>query len=210
MSAYGSSFYGSSFYGETDGSPSWDLTTRLLMFVRGDHVGSTIASVIGDRGFAFANLCEALSQAFSLEGQGVILDRLGQIIQRPRPSGTNDADYSTLLKVQVNQILSSQAGIEVLLSIVREVTGLPSPGYWEFRPLEFQIECISDPVTTDLLVSLLRVARAGGSRMQVVESAPDTSHLIGDLVTDTYADPGVGDLVTDTYADAYVGVLVKE
>ncbi len=200
--------YGSTLYGSGALQPGNNLIVRTRRFLRSGPNATTLSRILSLQLQALADLADRIASAFSLTGTGEILDRLGGILQRPRPANYTDADYQTLLAVQVELILSSTASDETLLAIVSEFTGSAAPEYIERAPAEIEICASVENDRVELLLSLLRRAKAGGVFFTLVEAEPDTQHLIGDLVTDTYADPGVGDLVTDTYADAYTGVRV--
>jgi hypothetical protein len=204
MSAYGVGYYGGSFYGGI--AVDWNMRNRLLRFVRsGPNLGA-LASIIGIRGEAFANLCQSLAQAFRLDASGTILDTIGGILQRPRPAGTSDATYQILLQAQVDLILASQGTTETLLGLIERVSGNVAPEYSEFQPAEIRVAAEIDHDLVELLLSLLNLSKTGGVLLTLVEYEPGVDHLVGDLLSTPLADPGVGDLLSTPYADAYVGV----
>lgn len=197
MSGYG----GGAGFGSGDpwGSPSEFVSimlSRLLMFVR---YGERFRGIINAKATRTADLlaaCRLITASFDLDtAVGAQLDRIGGIVQLAR-FGYEDDRYRTLLRVQIDILLSSTAGAETLLRVLDAITGAPATEYEEHYPAQFVIggAVASDDVS--LLRDFLRRARGWGIYGGLSVLPEDGLALLVDLVTDE----GLWSLVIDDRA----------
>lgn len=168
---------------------------RIIAFVRGP-VFSGIVRTFADRKVEDISAMDAVMDAFDLDTSvGVQLDRLGEILQRPR-QGEDDDRYRLILRMQIQLILSSTATTDVLLEVVSEYTGSEAPTYREPASVagrtyaEMEIGASVEPDDHAPLVAFLRVAKGAGIRLDVVLQETDSDAV---LITDYEPDdPYVG------------------
>lgn len=187
--------WGDAFWGEPDFYPS----DRLLMFVRSPRF-SALVDTLGDRTIALTDTAAQVSAAFDLTTAiGVQLDRIGEILQRPR-LGYSDDRYRTLLQIQAQLILSSTTTTPVILQIVALFTGHDPVSYADTYPMGFRIGAtLDDPDDAALLLELLHEAKAAAYNVELVVGDVDG------LVLDYTGDPIDGAGTTDYAGDPISG-----
>lgn len=206
MTAYGSgSPWGSGSFWGSGGDFRATMLSRLLMFVQHGPKFTAIVNALATRTENLIAASNTIAAAFDLNtAVGVQLDRLGEILQRPR-FGMTDDRYRDLLHVQIDLILSSTASAETLLSVFDRITGAPATTYLEFYPAQFVIGGAVDPDDVTLLVDLLRKAKGWGILGGLTVAPEDGLVLLADLDDAPLADPGVLDYdgIDPAPADAY-------
>lgn len=197
--SWGDALWGADNWGDP-GAFSERMIARLLMFCQAGPKFVALVNALAMRTENLVAASRTVADAFDLDtAVGVQLDRLGEILQRPR-FGMLDDRYRALLHIQIDLILSSTAGAETLLSVVNRLTGTPAPYYAEFYPAQFRIGAIVDPDDVILLQDLLRKAKGWGIYGGLVVYPDGTTPgeggegvLLGDLV----GDEGVWSTVLD-------------
>lgn len=136
------------------------MADRLLAFVRNVNFRALV-SALADRTQDLVDVSVDVTEAFDLDtAVGVQLDRLGEILQRPRLTYDDDR-YRTLLQIQVELILSSGTSAPSLLRIVELFTGHDPVAYSEQYPMGFTIDAVlDDAADAPLLVQLISEAKA--------------------------------------------------
>lgn len=163
MTAYGSGPpWGSGSFWGSGGDFRNTMISRLLMFVQHGPKFTAIVNALATRTENLIAASNTIAAAFDLDtAVGVQLDRLGEILQRPR-FGMTDDRYRDLLHVQIDLILSSTASAETLLSVFERITGAPASEYSEHYPAQFVIGGYVDPADATLLADFLRRAKGWG------------------------------------------------
>lgn len=171
------------------------MQDRIIMFVRGPRF-KALVEALASRTDALLEVSEDIVEAFDIDtAVGVQLDRLGELLQRPR-YGASDDRYRTLLKIQVELVLSSQGTTPTIMRIVELFTGEPPSSYSEHYPMAFEIGAeLPDVEDTDLLLQILREATSAAYGVTLLWH--DDEALILDY---TDADP-VDDAGTLDYTD---------
>jgi hypothetical protein len=175
------------------------MADRLLAFVRNTNFRSLI-SVFADRTQGLVDAGVDVSEAFDLESAvGAQLDRLGEILQRPRLTYDDDR-YRTLLQIQVELVLSSGTSVPTILRIVELFTGHDPVAYSEEYPMGFTVDAVlDDPDDTPLLVQLIGEAKAAAYGATVGVS--DADGLVLDYTEASEVDDDEANFILDYTED---------
>lgn len=175
---YGDAYEG--YYGsEIVGSWKQILADRLLKFSRGRKL-LAIATEKGDRTDRFLAATAAVMAAFDLDtAVGAQLERLGALVDRPRPGGMSDEDYRALIKVQVQIVLASTGSTTTILEIIRLLTGYDPLGYHEVYPMHYVVSALVATEDEDTLMATLERATCAAYGASVLSVRPSRRPLIG-------------------------------
>ncbi len=199
MSGWGSGHgWGS---GDPWGSPSEFAATmlsRLLMFVRHGPRFRGLVNALATRTGDLLAAQESVLAAFDVDtAVGAQLDRIGGIMQLPR-LGYGDTRYRSLLKVQIDILLSSTGASETLLRVFEAITGAPADEYEEHYPAQFVIGGYVDPADATLLADFLRRAKGWGVYGGLSIHPADESDLDGGtLLVDVEGEEGMWSAVIE-------------
>lgn len=140
---------------------------RILQFCRGDRF-SALMNLFADRTDDMIATAVEIQQAFDLESAtGDRLDKLGEILVRPR-RGLNDTRYRTLLQIQVQLLLTSASTTPTIQRIVELYTGAAPTEYAENYPMGYSIGAlINDPADLPLLEQLINEATSAAYRSTI-------------------------------------------
>lgn len=155
--------WGEAFWGEE----TLTAGDRLLMFTRGPRFIALVQTFAQRTENLFDAIADAC-MAFDVEtAVGVQLDRLGEILQRPR-HGYDDDRYRVLLQIQIELILSSTTTTPVILQIVSLFTGQDPTHYADAYPMGFAVGgVVADAADAALLLQLLTEAKAAAYNVEL-------------------------------------------
>lgn len=173
------------------GADSGPLAADLLLsLVRLGPNFRALIDVIEDRHLALQAVMQDMPAAFSLEeAEGVQQDVLGARLGRRR-FGASDERYTTLLQIQVQQILSSQSGGDAMVRIVELFTGEDVTEHYSDFPARVSIGGVVAAGDESLLLRILNEAKSGGVELGLhVHQAVGTVLLV-QTTSDDVVDPG--------------------
>ena len=201
MSAYYSAQYGVLHYGATGMFPASD---RLLHFVRNTRF-IALVEALALRTDTQRFVALDVTGAFDVDtGVGLQLDRIGGILQIDRVFGTLDPRYRTLLRIQIELILSSGGTTDTIQRIVELYTGVAPTTYAEHYPMGYTIGAVvSTSAEAVELLTLLGRATAAAYGYALVATGPDS--LILDFGGNAIAGADILDFEGDPIAGA--GIL---
>jgi hypothetical protein len=109
------------------------------------------------------------------QAYGPHLDVIGRIVNEPRNELVEDEDYRLVIRAKIRVLLSKGTGDD-LLRIALLILGDTAFAYSEHYPAQVQFDILEPterPLAPNLLLRLLRRAKAGGVRIDVSASDPD-------------------------------------
>ena len=191
MTAYSANEYGVIYYGATGQFPA---AARLLHFVRNTRFVALVEA-LALRTDTQRFMALDVTGAFDVDnGVGAQLDRIGGILQLDRIAGATDSRYRTLLRIQIELILSSGGTTNTIQRIVELYTGTAPTSYTEQYPMGYTIGAVVGTSAEAVeLLTLLGRATAAAYGYALVATSLDA--LILDFAGNAIAGAGILDFV---------------